>query len=607
MSNVFQKVKNWLKQDNEQPGKPSISEDILNDLPFIPNEAPFSDDQRFWISGFVAGIKQQESLQNKTVEENSSVAKTLVHFLFGTQTGNAETVAEDAAQAARSRGCETKVKALDDVSMDDLEKMEKVVVAVSTYGEGEMPDNAELFWEALSASTAPKLDKLQFGVIALGDTGYDQFCNAGKLIDTRFEQLGAKRLLDRIDCDVDYEESTEAWVSNFLPLISDGEIKKIEENKIDKKSEWTRKNPYPAKVLLNKLMSGKNSQKEIRHYEIDLDDSNISYEVGDALGVMPVNDLNLVKLIIKRIGSKNNFIPSNKDVSLEHLLTYEYEISTPSKEFILEISNKIKNKELSNLISSENKEGLESFLWGKDILDLLNVDMNLKINADDFVKLLKPLQHRAYSISSSLKAHSNQVHLTVSSVRWENENREHKGVCSTFLADRYDPKNKVGIFVSQNKAFRLPENKSLPVIMVGPGTGVAPFRAFLEERENTEATGKNWLFFGDQTYKDDFIYKTELTNMQKKGLIDKLDLAFSRDQKEKIYVQHRMLESGKELYEWLESGAYFYVCGDATKMAKDVDQALHTLIQKHGNLNTAKAVEYVKNLKKEKRYLRDVY
>jgi len=584
---------------------PSLSENLLRDPPFFPNEAPFSENQKLWISGFLAGLKHS-SLQKEN--QSNIKEKVKINFLFGTQTGNSETIAETAAEIAKNNNFSTKLASLDDVSMEALQNMENAVFVVSTYGEGEMPDNAHLFWESLSSSTAPKLENLNFGVLALGDTGYDEFCNAGKMIDVRLEQLGAKRLIKRVDCDVDFETLSNEWIDKIIPRFNKDEKIELKKTEIDEsKVIWNKKNPYMAEISKNKVLSGSGSNKEIRHYEIELEDSGITYEVGDTLNVIPQNNQKLVNLILKQLHIDENFIPSGENETIQNLLLKKYEISTPNKILIEEIIKKSKNIDVRKILASDDKEKLDSFLWGKDILDLLNLDEKINFESEEFLGFLKPLQPRAYSISSSLKMHQNQVHLTISSVRWSEKERIHNGVCSTYLADMKSPFSKIGVYISQNKSFRVPENDSVPIIMIGPGTGIAPFRAFLEERKVRGGNGKNWLFFGDQTRKNDFIYEEEIIGFKKSGILTKLDLAFSRDQKEKVYVQHKMLESSKKFFKWLEDGAYIYVCGDAKFMAKDVDKAIHEIIQKEGHLKPESAKEYVNDLKRQKRYLRDVY
>jgi sulfite reductase (NADPH) flavoprotein alpha-component len=542
-----------------------------------------------------------------TAAEAPVQAKPL-DILFGTQTGNAEEVANEAAELAKSKGFAPRVAELDAVEMDQLAAMENLIVVISTYGEGEMPDNAELFWESLSATTAPRLENLNYGVLALGDTSYEHFCQAGKLIDTRLEQLGAKRLGARVDCDVDFEDAASAWLGATIPdagsaVANDSAAPAAKKEK----SGFSRKKPYLSTMLENRILSGPTSAKEIRHLSFDLGDSGMTYEAGDALGVMPVNNPVLVDTLIKRLGATAETAVSGHDTGLGALLTSSLEICTPSKDLITEIEKRAQHEELSHVLGHGDKEALDAFLWGKDTLDLLNLTPDLQISVDDFVSWLKPLQHRAYSISSSPNAHPGEVHLTVAAVRWMYDHRAHGGVCSTFLSDHVPVGAQAGIFMSANKSFRVPADNDVPMIMVGPGTGIAPFRAFLEERQARGAKGANWLFFGDQHRESDFIYEDEISAMSSAGLLTRLDLAFSRDQAEKIYVQNRMIENGKDLFYMLEEGGHFYVCGDATRMAKDVDAALHHIIETQGGMTPEAATDYVNRLKRDKRYVRDVY
>lgn len=585
-------------------------------IPYIPQDAPFNGDQRAWLSGFLAGLHSRTAIGMETSVAAAAprAAASVLNILVGTQTGNAEALAMDIADAARAQGMQPVVTALDDVSMDNLGSMKRVIVVTSTYGEGEMPDNAQLFWEALDAENAPRLDEMNFAVLALGDTGYDGFCQAGKLIDTRFEQLGGKRMKTRIDCDIDFEDAAAAWIGETLPLaraIDGGSaaaaMSVVAEPPARAKQGWSRKNPYSAEVSINRLLSGPASSKEIRHYEFDLGESGLDYEAGDALGVVPLNDPKLVGALLERFGAGTDSEVAGLDRPIGDALLNMFEISTPSRELVAEIGKRAGHEELSHILANGDREQLSAFLWSKDILDLLDLGGKSVFDLAEFVTFLKPLQHRAYSISSSPLVAENSVHLTIASVRYRAEGRDRGGVCSTYLADRVEAGENAGIFVSPNKAFRVPQDNDAPMIMVGPGTGIAPFRAFLQERQARGAKGRNWLFFGDQHRRSDFIYEDELGDMSRDGVLTRLDLAFSRDQAEKIYVQTRMQQNGKALYQWLEEGGYFYVCGDATRMAKDVDDALHRIVIDEAGISAEAASDYVNRLKREKRYLRDVY
>ena len=354
------------------------------------------------------------------------------------------------------------------------------------------------------------------------------------------------------------------------------------------------------------MLSGPGSAKEIRHYEFALGESGIEYEAGDALNVVPLNDTALVQALLDRLRLDGSVVPAGFGSTLTHLLTYDFEITAPTVDLLEEIEKRTRNEELTYVLRHGDKAALDEWLWGRDILDVLLLEPAPELSAEEFLSLLRPLQHRAYSISSSPNACDGSVHLTVASVRYGDDDRERHGVCSTYLADRVGD-GTVGIFVTRNKAFRVPSDDTAPMIMVGPGTGIAPFRGFLQERRARGATGKNWLFFGDQRRDCDYIYEDELAEFTASGVLTRLDLAFSRDQAEKIYVQTRMTEHGAELFAWLEEGGHFYICGDASRMAKDVDAALHAIVAEHGGMSPEQAAEYVTALKREKRYVRDVY
>jgi sulfite reductase (NADPH) flavoprotein alpha-component len=580
----------------------------MTKIAYIPPDAPFNEDQRAWISGFLAGLHSRLAMNVNAppppVADQVEPGPSL-RILYGTQTGNAEGVANDAAAAAKTQGFDVTVSGLDEIELDEFAGLKYVLIVTSTYGEGEMPDNAELFWEALSSSVAPRLEGVSFGVLALGDTGYDGFCQAGKLFDMRLEQLGAQRVLQRVDCDVDYENDAAEWIQHALtalvPTSGATGMPSAPAPSAVARSGWTRKNPFVAELAVNRLLSGPGSDKEIRHYEFALADSGIEYEAGDALAIIPENDPALVGEIAEHFRMSAETLVGGEP--LGELLGHRYEISTPSKDLLGEVESRADNEELSHVLRGGVKETLERWLYGKDVLDVLRIAGD-DLSIEEFIGLLKPLQHRAYSISSSSLAHPDSIHVTVAAVRYQAQGRMRGGVCSTFLADRGVAAK---IFLQPNKSFRVPADDDAPVIMVGPGTGVAPFRAFLQERAQRGAAGRNWLFFGDQHREHDFVYADELAAWQASGVLNRLELAFSRDQAEKVYVQTRMHEHGQELFSWLQDGGHFYVCGDATRMAKDVDKALHDVVATFGGMDADAATEYVNSLKREKRYVRDVY
>lgn len=542
-------------------------------------------------------------------------------MLFGSQTGNSSELADQLAAGLRAAGLGANVTELDAAGVGALTSgSSHVLIVTSTYGEGEMPDNAGMFWEELNAAEMPRLEDLSFAVLGLGDSGYDDFCQAGKDLDIRLEQLGAKRLTARVDCDVDFEDEAAEWISAAVaavvadaPAGAAGGVAPgaagATAAAADKpaKSKWNRKNPFPSPLAATRRLSAEGSAKEIHHYEFDLADSGITYAAGDALAVLPVNDPELVSAILACLDLDGDL--AVEDSTLFETVLKTREIRTPGKDLIAAVAEASPDGGLADIVRRDDRDALDSFLWGRDILDLLEENPSARFTADELLGLLRPLQSRQYSISSSPLASPDRIHLTVASVRHSPEPgaRSHGGVCSTYLSDRIADGDLTGIWLQPNNAFSVPEDADRPVIMVGPGTGIAPFRGFLHERAEAGATGGNWLFFGDQHRATDYIYEDELTDLEEKGVLTKLSLAFSRDQAEKVYVQTRMREEAEELYRWLEDGAYFYVCGDASRMAKDVETALLDVIAEQSGGSENAALEYLATLKKEKRYVRDVY
>lgn len=591
----------------------------MPNIPYIPETAPFTPEQRAWLNGFLAGLFSNADASGGPMPQMSAApaapAEPLT-ILFGSQTGTAEGLAKKLAKDATQRGFAPKVLALNDHEQANLAAGGKAVIISSTWGDGEPPDNAVNFWSWLSADSAPKLESLNYAILGLGDKNYSDFCGASKKFDARLEALGAKRLAPRGECDVDYEAHAAAWMEELwgrlgsaiaAPPTSTG-ANGNGHGAASAKPAYSKTNPFPAKLLKNVLLNKPGSSKEVRHYEIGLNGSGLSYEAGDALGVVPVNCHELVDDVMEALKAKadENVKLGDKIISLREALTHQLDITKPSQELLAAVAKAAPDSELASLLAPERRDDLKKWLWGRQIVDLLHL-MPAPMPVTEFVGYLKKMAPRLYSISSSPKAHAGEVHLTVGAVRYESHGRVRKGVASTFLADRVGDADYVKVFVQPSHGFKPPANGDTPMIMVGPGTGIAPFRAFLEERLASGAKGKNWLFFGDQTRTSDFLYEDLLTGWQNDGFLTRLDLAFSRDQKEKIYVQNRMLESGAELWSWLEAGAHFYVCGDASRMAKDVDAALHTVIETHGGKSADEAKAYVAKLKSDKRYQRDVY
>lgn len=572
----------------------------------IPADAPFSAAQEAWLAGFIAGV----AAAGRRGGAAGDAPAATIDVLFGTQTGNAEFVAGDVVAGARAHGLGGRATALDAVTPEQLAAMSHVLVVVSTYGEGEMPDNAGLFWEALQSDTAPRLEGLRYAVLGLGDRGYDDFCQAAKLIDTRLEQLGAGRLHDRVDCDVDFEEPAAAWTGAVLERLvaetgasgATGASARAtaEQAHARPRSPWNKRTPYPSRLTENRLLSSPHSAKEIRHYEFDLGGSGITYEAGDALAVVPLNDETLVGDLLAHLGE------SGDQEEVAELLRTEREIRTPSKELIADLVERAPSSELAAVVAHGDRSDLDSWLWGRDVLDLLRDAGSKAPRLDELLPLLRPLQARQYSISSSPLAHPGSVHLTIASVRYGSGERTYGGVASTYLADRIG-ESPAGVYLQPNASFGIPSDDGAPMIMIGPGTGIAPFRGFLHERAARGASGRNWLFFGDRHRETDFVYEDELTRLREQGVLTELDLAFSRDQADKVYVQTRMRERSRELYAWLEEGAHVYVCGDASRMAKDVEAALLGVIAGQRGRGDDDAAEYLADLRRAKRYVRDVY
>lgn len=580
----------------------------MNSIPFIPENAPFTVEQRQWLNGWLAGLFSNAGSAPTAMPAPAAPKQPLL-VLYGSQTGTAETLAKKTAKAAEAKGFSPKLICMEKFDSVELAKEEHVLVITSTYGDGEPPDNAQGFWNWFSSDAAPKLERTRFSVLALGDTNYPQFCEFGKKCDARFEQLGATRLHPRVDCDVDYEAPASSWSDGvFGALKGNGAAAAVSLAPVPAAIGYGRKNPFGARLATNLKLTREGSEKEVRHFEIALAGSGLTYEAGDALGVMPANCADLVTDVLGALGCDGEEAVSSEagELPLRLALAQHYDITKPSTELLKAAAERNPDGELAPLLAPALREDLKKWLWGREVIDVL-AGLGKAFTAVEFVALLKKLQPRLYSISSSLKAHPEEVHLTVGSVRHHSHGRARKGVCSTFLADRCSAEVPVPVWVQPSHGFKLPTDGARDIIMVGPGTGIAPFRAFLEERQVTGAAGRNWLFFGDQRRASDYLYEETLEAWHTGGHLARLDLAFSRDQAEKIYVQHRMLEASAELWTWLEGGAHFYVCGDASRMAKDVDTALHRIAETAGGLSTEAAKEYVSRLKSEKRYQRDVY
>jgi sulfite reductase (NADPH) flavoprotein alpha-component len=596
------------------------------EIPVIPEAAPFNHEQRLWLNGFLAGWFARVAPTGIPAGSPAPGApREPLLVLFGSQTGSAEGLARRFARDAEKRGFAPRVLALNDFADANLARAGKAIIISSTWGEGDPPDNAAGFWSWLNAAGAPRLEQLQFAVLGLGDRNYSEFCGAAKKFDERLAALGANRLVPRGECDVDYESPAKSWMETLwgkldgrpandssaaVPAKNGSAHPKLSPNGAGNVPVPRRgkSNPFAAPLLKNLLLNRPGSGKEVRHYEISLAGSDLAYEPGDALGVLPENCPELVAQLLEALHATGGEPVSlgETSVPLRRALTTHFDITKPSPDLLRGVAQRNPGCEWAPLLDSSRRDELKKWLWGRDVLDVLRLPAD-PLPPEEFLKCLRSLAPRLYSIASSPRAHPGEVHLTVGSVRYVSHGRPRKGVASSYLADRVPVGEAIKVFVQPSHGFKPPADGDTPMIMVGPGTGIAPFRAFLEDRRATGARGRNWLFFGDQKRQCDFLYEEQLTGWLKDGLLTRLELAFSRDQTEKIYVQQRMLEQAGELWSWLEAGAHFYVCGDASRMAKDVDAALHTVIEKAGGRSADEACEYVATLKSQKRYQRDVY
>jgi NADPH-dependent sulfite reductase flavoprotein alpha-component len=580
---------------------------VAGAVPVLPAEAPLSALARAWFDGMLAGVFSRAESGSRMP---ASEAPDEVVVLWGSQTGNAEEFAMVATTALGAHGIPARARSMAELRATDLASVRRLLVVTSTFGDGGPPDNAAALWHELNADGAPELSDLRYAVLALGDSSYGDFCGHGRRFDTRLGELGATALLDRVDLEPDGDEPREAWLAQILETLA-GEGAVAQASAVVEappaKRLFTRGNPVHVPLIRNELLSGAGSQKEVRRFAFDLSHSGATYEAGDSLGVVCANAPGVVAEWLAATG-----IPAQSIVELDgeertfaDALRTRLDITKTPVDLVRFIAEHSGDTTLAALLRRENKGRLEQFLWSQQAVDLVR-DFPVQASAADWAGVLKRLQPRQYSISSSPKADPDAVELTVSVVRFQTDSgRGRGGVCSTFLADGVSPTTPV--YLQRSPAFRPPPGSDTPVIMIGPGTGVAPFRAFLHDRRADGHTGRNWLFFGEQHAATDFYYRDELEGMRDDGFLTRLDVAFSRDQRQKIYVQDRMIEHGAQLWRWLEDGSHVYVCGDAMRMAKDVEATLVAIAQQHGKLSEESAAEYVRGLAVDGRYARDVY
>ncbi|HEM6854754.1 TPA: NADPH-dependent assimilatory sulfite reductase flavoprotein subunit [Providencia stuartii] len=574
----------------------------------------FSSHQLAWLSGYLWGMVNQNTVTSTPVSAPVPQDETIT-IISASQTGNARRLSEQLREKLLSEKLNVNLVNAGDYKFKQIAQEKILVIVASTQGEGEPAEEAVALYKYLHSKKAPSLNETAYAVFALGDSSYEKFCQAGKDFDTQLAQLGAKPLLARIDADVEYQAIADAWIEELsqllkarVPTQSTHQLVAAQVGSVDEihSSPYTKTSPLTASLSVNQKITGRGSLKDVRHIEIDLGDSGLRYQPGDALGVWFDNDPALVEELIGLLwltGDEKVQV-AEQSYTLRDALTHHLELTQNSPLIVEKYANLSKDETLLGLIS--DKQALLHYAQNTPIVDMVR-QAAAQPTAQEFVELLRPLTPRLYSIASSQAETEDEVHITVGVVRYDIDGRARTGGASGFLADRLKEGDELSIFIEHNDNFRLPADSTKPVIMIGPGTGIAPFRAFMQQRDNEEATGKNWLFFGNPHFVEDFLYQVEWQRYVKEGLLTNISLAWSREQAQKVYVQDKLREQGEEVWHWIEEGAHIYVCGDANHMARDVEQALLEIISQYGNMDSESADEFLSELRVERRYQRDVY
>jgi sulfite reductase (NADPH) flavoprotein alpha-component len=599
-------------------------------LPLLPESAPFapehiealnavmartSAEQRQWLSGFLAGYHAATAGAPlaATAPAATPRARLPLTILYGTESGNAEGIGADLKKAAAKQGFAAKLVDMAEASPADLADQANLLVVASTWGEGDPPERAAEFYAALMAEDAPRFEGVRFAVLALGDSSYVNFCEVGRRIDARLEALGGERIAPRIDCDLDYEASAAAWSGSALEELAEragpeaaaavqgGDIIHIDfaappAAVHSPTSLYSKANPFPAEITESINLNGSRSTKQTIHLELSLEGSGLAFAPGDSLGIVPENDPGMVEAVLRAARL-------DRDRPLQAELTSGFDITALSRQVIEGYAAVNPDPRLSELLAGD---AWRAYLEGRQIVDLLE-DFPAELTPAQLTGLLRKLPPRLYSVASAHAASPDEAHLLIGVVRYQSQGRARHGVASGFVAERLRVGHRLEVYVKPNKNFRLPDDPDRPIVMIGPGTGVAPFRAFLQHRQATGAAGRNWLFFGDRNYTHDFLYQLEWQEWLRDGVLSRLDVAFSRDQPEKIYVQQRLWEHRADLFAWLEDGAHLYVCGDEKAMAKDVHATLEAIVADRSGRSLPDAAAYLADLKKQRRYQRDVY
>ncbi|WP_105601150.1 NADPH-dependent assimilatory sulfite reductase flavoprotein subunit [Cronobacter sakazakii] len=573
----------------------------------------FTPTQLAWLSGYFWGMVNQQP--GAAVMQTPAAPASVITLISASQTGNARRVAEALRDDLLAAQLNVNLVNAGDYKFKQIAQEKLLIVVASTQGEGDPPEEAVALHKFLLSKKAPKLDGTAFAVFGLGDTSYEHFCQAGKDFDTRLAELGAERLLDRVDADVEYQAAAQAWRQRVVDVLKARVPKEAPSqaaitasgavNLVDS-TPYTKESPLTATLSVNQKITGRHSEKDVRHIEIDLGDAGLRYQPGDALGVWYQNDPALVQELLELLWLKGDepVTVGEKTLPLSEALQWHFELTVNTAAIVENYATLTRSEALLPLVCDKAK--LQDYAARTPIVDMVRF-APAQLEADQLLGLLRPLTPRLYSIASSQAEVENEVHITVGVVRFDIEGRARAGGASSYLADRLEEDGEVRVFIEHNDNFRLPTTPETPVIMIGPGTGIAPFRAFMQQREADGATGKNWLFFGNPHFTEDFLYQVEWQRYVKEGLLTRIDLAWSRDQDHKIYVQDKIREQGAELWRWIQEGAHLYVCGDANRMAKDVEQALLEVIAAYGGMDAEAADEYLSELRVERRYQRDVY
>lgn len=574
----------------------------------------FNPTQLAWLSGYFWGMVNQQPGAGVASAPAQAEAPGIT-LISASQTGNARRLAEQLRDDLLAAKLSVNLVNAGDYKFKQIGQEKLLIIVTSTQGEGEPPEEAVALHKFLLSKKAPKLDGAAFAVFGLGDTSYEFFSKAGKDFDSRLAELGAERLLDRVDADVEYSELASAWRLQLTDLLkarvpsatpAQAAVSAAGSVNVIDSSPYTKEAPLTASFALNQKITGRDSDKDVRHIEIDLGDSGLRYQPGDALGVWYENDAELVQELLQLVWLKGDeqVEVRGETLPLADALQKHFELTVNTPHIVEQYATLSRNEALLALAGDKPK--LQSYAQSFPIVDMVR-QAPTELNAEQLTGLLRPLTPRLYSIASSQAENETEVHITVGAVRYEIDGRQRGGGASTWLADRIEEDGEIRVFIEHNDNFRLPANPETPVIMIGPGTGIAPFRAFMQQRDNEGAGGKNWLFFGNPHFTDDFLYQVEWQKYVKDGLLTNIDLAWSRDQAEKIYVQDKIRAKGAEVWRWIQEGAHLYVCGDANRMAKDVEQALLDVVVEHGAMDRETADEFLSELRIERRYQRDVY